>query len=344
MEKTVKEIVKQVLTRKPTVTNREVVQITGFSRQAVHAHLRQLVKGGQIVKQGRGRGVVYRLAEPAQHPTTSASSPLVYPIKGLAEDKVWQELTSKLPMLQDLNQNTEHILHYGFTEILNNAIDHSSGDTAFIGVALSSANHFTLSIEDNGVGAFANIQRHFGLATPLHALELVHKGKATTQAQRHSGEGLFFVSKAFDWFELCSNGLCWQVDNVRNDFAVAASDLKTGTHVKLELANDTPRRLQDVFNAFTTDYEFDKTRVMVKLFALGTHFISRSEAKRLVQGFEDFKEVVLDFANVTSVGQGFCDEVFRVWANAHPNIHLRPVNMQSPVEFMVQRALASKRR
>ncbi len=66
--------------------------------------------------------------------------------------------------------------------------------------------------------------------------------------------------------------------------------------------------------------------------------MSRSEAKRLIHGLERFREVVLDFSGVDAVGQGFADEVFRVWAGAHPEVLLDPTNMNEAVAFMVERA------
>ncbi|MFT4843133.1 MAG: hypothetical protein ACI85K_001160 [Hyphomicrobiaceae bacterium] len=41
---------------------------------------------------------------------------------------------------------------------------------------------------------------------------------------------------------------------------------------------------------------------------------------------------------VDGVGQGFTDEVFRVWANRHPEVLLAPVNKVEPVQFFVERA------
>jgi uncharacterized protein (DUF1330 family) len=79
----------------------------------------------------------------------------------------------------------------------------------------------------------------------------------------------------------------------------------------------------------------------VRLFELGTRFISRSEARRLVSGLDRFREVILDFEGVESVGQGFADEVFRVWAPAHPDVTITTVNMSEPVAFMVSRAKAT---
>jgi hypothetical protein len=78
--------------------------------------------------------------------------------------------------------------------------------------------------------------------------------------------------------------------------------------------------------------------LVVKLFQYGVRFVSRSEAKRLLVGLEKFREVVVDFAGVEGIGQGFADEVFRVWAASHPETRLSAENMTSPVGFMVERA------
>ena len=82
-----------------------------------------------------------------------------------------------------------------------------------------------------------------------------------------------------------------------------------------------------------------KTRAVIRLLAIGTEFVSRSQAKRLVNGLEKFREVVLDFKGVDIVGQGFADEVFRVWAKEHPEVNLIPTDMNDAVAFMVERAI-----
>jgi hypothetical protein len=47
---------------------------------------------------------------------------------------------------------------------------------------------------------------------------------------------------------------------------------------------------------------------------------------------------VVDFAGVERVGQGFVDEVFRVWPRANPDTSVVPVGMSPDVDFMVERA------
>lgn len=71
----------------------------------------------------------------------------------------------------------------------------------------------------------------------------------------------------------------------------------------------------------------------------GVRFVSRSEAKRLMRGLDRYREVVLDSRDVEQVGQGFVDEVFRVWPAQHPGTTVIPVSMVGPVEFMVRRGL-----
>ena len=107
----------------------------------------------------------------------------------------------------------------------------------------------------------------------------------------------------------------------------------------LEIAQDASRSLVAVFEEFTDGFEFARTRPAVKLFELGTEFVSRSEAKRLGAGLERFAEVELDFHGVDLVGQGFVDELFRVWANEHPGTRLIPVRANPAIEFMIRRGL-----
>ena len=81
-------------------------------------------------------------------------------------------------------------------------------------------------------------------------------------------------------------------------------------------------------------------RLHIRASDSGDHLIARGEAKRLLDGMGSFEEITLDFSGVHSVGQGFVDEVFRVWQNSHPNTALTPVNMNAEVDFMVKRGLA----
>lgn len=259
-----------------------------------------------------------------------------FSLVNLKEDLVWKELVRDLAL--DLTKPCADIFPYAFTEMLNNAIEHSEGtkvDVTFVKTEIN----WNFRIVDNGQGAFSNIMNTFHLSNPMEAIAELSKGKRTTAPTGHSGEGIFFTSKAVDEFEIDSNGFKWTVNNLIDDFTVEESNLQTGTTVFCSLEINTARTLTSVFALFTEDHEFMRSRPVVKLFETGMMFVSRSEARRLVVGLEKFSEVDIDFAKVKSVGQGFVDEIFRVWASSHPTTKLIPLNMNPAVEFMVLRGI-----
>ncbi|MBU0974729.1 hypothetical protein KKD03_03455 [Patescibacteria group bacterium] len=87
------------------------------------------------------------------------------------------------------------------TEIVNNAIDHSNAK--YIDVYISFSNHSVdVKVSDNGVGAFKNIMRKFGYSSELESIQQLLKGKLTTLPDYHSGQGIFFSTKAANFFEI----------------------------------------------------------------------------------------------------------------------------------------------
>ena len=54
-----------------------------------------------------------------------------------------------------------------------------------------------------------------------------------------------------------------------------------------------------------------------------------------MSGLDKFKTILLDFKNVETVGQGFADEVFRVWKSRHPGIEIIVKNANDNVQFMI---------
>lgn len=260
-----------------------------------------------------------------------------YDLTGLAEDKVWAELKEATVELAG-HPRAQRIAGYAVTEMVNNAIDHSDGQQVTVSLWLD-AGTVSVVIADDGVGVFARIRSGLDLEDEYDAVAELTKGKRTTDPAAHTGEGIFFTSKAVDVFVLEGNGIRWTVDNEREDIAVGTSQRDEGTAVRLTLDLDTPRELADVFREFSVDHDFVRTRPIIRLYELGTEFVSRSEAKRLLVGLEEFRQVELDFRGVESVGQGFVDEVFRVWARANPETDLVPTGMNDAVRFMVERGL-----
>lgn len=309
----------------------EIGRLLGVTRQTAHRYLRQLVEEEFLEITGAGRGTRYR--------RRSASFSRRFTVSGLDEASLWEELSIPGSLFGSIQDPAQSVAAYVFTELVNNVIDHS-GSTEVTIETEQDGDTIILEIADEGVGIFKHIRDRFRLTSEIEALQELSKGKITTMPDRHTGEGVFFTSKAVHEFEIRSGSLRWLVDNRRNDTAVGELVPPVeGTSVRLELETDKARDLTEVFAEYAEGFDFNKTRTIIKLFAIGTRFISRSEAKRLLHGLEKFREVVLDFKDVDLVGQGFADEVFRVWGRAHPETHFVPVEMNDAVAFMVERAI-----
>jgi anti-sigma regulatory factor (Ser/Thr protein kinase) len=263
-------------------------------------------------------------------------------LNNLEEDVIW---TRDFRPYFNLKPNVSNIAAHGFTEMVNNSIDHSSGTSVFI-TASQTEKSLTLVVADNGIGIFEKISAALNLADKRQALFELSKGKFTTDPSKHSGEGVFFTSRMFDYYEIEANGLQFSHDEKHDSLMEEPSPFVKGTVVFMKIALDSERTSSDVFNQFMNapeDFDFSKTIVPMKLARLGDEqLISRSQAKRLIARFDRFKKVILDFKSVSEIGQAFADELFRVYANEHPQVELSPVNMSEQVERMWRRAVAPR--
>lgn len=318
-----------------------IAQVTAqefdITRQATNKHLKRLVEEDALKVEGKTRSRVYRLSSLVEWVENYEISP------DLAEDVVWsQEIKPRLGKMPD---NVLDIWNYAFTEMFNNAIDHSTGKSIEMHLSMS-ATETDIALYDDGVGIFEKIKRELGLPNENHAVIELAKGKLTTDPDRHTGEGIFFTSRMVDSFTILSGGTCLihRFGN-QEDWILEADQEFPGTGVLMKLNNHTARSIKTVFDQFSSgdDYGFTKTVVPVKLAQYGDDkLISRSQAKRLLTRFERFKVVILDFDGVDSVGQAFADEVFRVFPNMHPDIDLTAINATTAVEQMINRARSNK--
>jgi anti-sigma regulatory factor (Ser/Thr protein kinase) len=307
----------------------------GITRQAVHRHLTHLIRQGFLEAAGTTRGRTYRLGPNRRQTGT-------YALGAIAEDRVY---ASDFAYLVDgLGKNVQDIWHYGFTEMLNNAIDHSAGTRVVI-VAQRDDESLLLRIWDDGEGIFKRIARLLDLADPREAILELSKGKLTTDPENHTGEGIFFTSRAFDFFRITAGDLAFShSEESDNDFLVHLQGATGGTLLTMILSPTTQRTLASVFNEYTDadTLDFSKTVVPVRLALYeGVALVSRSQAKRIMNRVERFRNVLLDFAGVDMVGRSFVDEIFRVFARNHPQVAIKPVNMSPAVQKEVDRVLGS---
>lgn len=303
----------------------------GLSGARVSTQVRALVAGGYLDRQGSTRPT-YTLGRNRRFERR-------YAREGLAEDAVWFE--HLLPLLRDLPRNVLDIAHHGVTEMVNNAVDHSQSSHVTVRMERRDG-RLSFQVEDDGIGIFRKITRALDLPDERLALLELSKGKLTTDPRRHSGEGIFFTSRMFDVFRIESGALVFDHDANYDDDLLHDADEARGTRVRMSIATDsgrTARRVIDQFSSGPDDYSFTKTVVPVRLAKVGDeNLVSRSQAKRLLQRVERFRCVVLDFDDVAGVGQAFADEIFRVFANEHPEVELLAIHAVPEVQQMIRRA------
>jgi STAS-like domain of unknown function (DUF4325) len=309
----------------------------GITRQAASKHIGRMVENGDLkIVDGTHKPFTYHV--PSIVLVSEEMS-----LKGLSEDKVWYDLMASY--FESQPQNIRDIAAFGFTEMVNNALDHSGGDTLKCKLRVSGA-MITLSVADNGIGIFDKIQQALGLADKRHSVLELAKGKFTTDPRRHSGEGIFFSSRAFDRFTICSRDLHFYHE--RHDWLFDAEDRQTnGTIVIMSMRPWAEHTLKQVYDKFSTNgdalYGFTRTILPVRLAVVGAeNLVSRSQAKRILAGLDRFQEVIFDFEHIDQIGQSFADEIFRVFANDHTEIDLVAINTKLDVEQMIQRALRAK--
>lgn len=300
----------------------------------MNRHLKEMETDGLIKGSGNTRSRTYRLRPIAEFEQT-------YPVTPELEEHVpW--LSDFKPRLRGVPDNLMEICSYGFTEIFNNAIDHSQGETVTASMQYT-GDSVDFRIADSGVGIFRNIKDHHGLDDEVEAVWELSKGKLTTDPRGHSGEGIFFTARLFDQFSILSFSLFYAHRQAEDDWHIEEqADATAGTMVSMNIGLKSKTKMRDVFDHFGGEnigHVISKTRVPVKLLQHGMgHLVSRSQAKRLLSRLDEFAEVQLDFSGVDSIGQGFADEVFRVFKQAHPQVHIVPVAANDHVARVIARA------
>lgn len=330
-------LIQAIIEKRSDVVNSTAARFK-ISRQAVHQHLDKLRAQGAVEIGGTRRNPRYSLRPLS---TKRERIPLV---PGLAEHEVWDQIVK--PMVSMLPANVVNIWSHAFTEMFNNAIDHSSGQEAVVTIQ-QTAISTEITISDDGVGIFKKIRKEFNLDDERHAIFELAKGKLTTDPKNHSGEGIFFTSRMLDHFSILSGELFFTHHHkYSNDWLLDDGKPGNGTSVSMALNNHSSRTTKKVFDQYSGtdgDYGFNKTVIPVDLANYGADaLISRSQAKRVLARVNQFEHVVFDFKGVDSIGQAFADQIFRVYAAEHPEIKLTCINTNEAVSQMIRRAQSNE--
>ena len=337
----IKKLILERISKKGRLKISEIVKKTGFSRAYINRFFKELKDDGLIILIGKANRAHYVLSDKnkiLKAKKEILSSHYTLKNKNLSEDEILNKIKKDTGTFLNLPKNVISIADYAFTEMLNNAIEHSK--SAAIDIFTERDKRFIrFSVIDKGVGIFNSIIKKKNLKNELEAIQELTKGKLTTAPKKHSGEGIFFTSCVVDKLIIQGSNKKLTFDNILND--VFISDIKKikGTKVTFLINVRSERQLEKIFRKYAGEtFEFAKTKVIVKLYKTDTGYISRSQARRILIGLEKFKTVIFDFHNINTVGQAFADEVFRVWQNRHPDIKIQYQKANENIIFMIKRA------
>ena len=262
-----------------------------------------------------------------------------YALEGLQEDLPWRR---DFAPFFELRPEVRRMAQHAFTELLNNAIDHSGGGSVTVSLRQTPV-QLQMLVSDDGVGLFERVQRSFAIDDPTLAMLELSKGKLTSDPAGHRGHGLFFTSRLADVFDIHANYSAFQCrgwDGRRWHASRPAT--RQGTSVYVAISLDTPRTLDNTLRAHSASevgYRFERTSVPLHLIGLGSSgdlaLASRADAKRVASRLIEFREAELDFQGISDIGYAFADELFRVFPNTHPAVNLKPVGMAPRVAEMV---------
>ena len=329
---TKEKILKYIKKNGPS-SGKEIADAMNVSRQAVHKHIKKLRKKDKLIKIGRTKSAKYHIKG---NKNTTKKFSRRYVLHQIEEDKVFREFNLSLGLKKRLSENSFSVFNYAFTEILNNAMDHSKSEKCDIDVFLDEYNA-TFSIRDYGIGIFYSIFDNLDLKDEYEAVTELMQGKTTTMEKYHSGEGIFFTSKLADRMSIRSHKIKICIDNKKDDIYYEKEKKIKGTLVEFTISKQTRKSLENIFNKFAPeefDFRFEKTHVYVKM--LRANLLSRAEAKRLLSRLDKFSEITLDYRGVKKIGQSFADEIYRVFQNKYPNIKIESVNANPLIESMIE--------
>lgn len=329
----IREFILQNINEHPANIVSVAMEKFGYSRPAIIRYMQKLASEGYLVFHGNTYARRYNLRSIIEEEFSLEVN------FRWTEGDVWRERI--LPLMEKIPKNIIGVCQYGFTEMLNNVIDHSATTDVRI-YYCQTYSEILMRVIDFGKGIFEKIRQDFYLDDPRTALLELSKGKLTSDRRNHAGEGVYFTSRAFDSFRIRSGNLYYErAKREGDDWLIEVNDraaYRKGTLVEMRIKTNANWSMRDVFDKYQGDnLKFRKTHVPIKLAQYpGEQLVSRSQAKRLLTRFESFSEVFLDFKDVEEIGQAFADEIFRVYRENNPDISMVVVFANDDIKRMIE--------
>lgn len=320
----------------PQALPQHLCERLGVQRRCALRHLRELERHQWLRRVGTSRRLQYR-------PGALREVVRTYALAQLQEDIAWSR--DFAPSL-DVATHVARMAQHAFTELVNNAVDHSGGTRVVVSMR-QTATQLQLLVSDDGQGLFDVVGAHFGIPDPTLAMLELAKGKLSSQPGRHSGRGLYFTARVADVIDVHANASAFQQRQWQPDqWLPVRSACRGGTSVYVAICLDTERTLDAVMRRASLDGSgpgFDRTVVPLKLIAGAAGVLeSRALARRVAARLASFRRAEVDFQGIADVGYAFADELFRVFGREQPALRLEALNMTPAVAVQVEEIRAAQ--
>ena len=132
---------------------RRTMEAFSISQNTVYRYLSELLDSGAVTRKKNG---VYSIVNQTKQFTLRRDANELVDEQRIYERLIYDDYVGNLP------ENVRKIWDFSFTEMMNNAIDHSRAGEVTIVVSANRA-YTSIIIYDNGIGIFKNIRNWFAL-------------------------------------------------------------------------------------------------------------------------------------------------------------------------------------
>lgn len=248
--------------------------------------------------------------------------------------RTWAE-----PALRGRPESVRALCRFVFSETVANVLTHASATT--LGLAIDGdGESLEMRVRDDGVGVFAKLRDALGLESEEKAARRLAWGRATTEPETRTGDGIALAARMFDVFRVESGGIGARFSARRGDWRFEPRlESARGTRIVTRIRAGSPRSAPQVLRSFTSGpgrFDFRERVFSVRRYEfLWGPLVTRYQARRLLNRAGRFQTAVLDFEGVGEIGVTFADEVFRVFAWNRPDVRIVPVRARDAVARMI---------
>jgi len=142
------------------VKTQDIVRLLGVSRQYAKVLINNLITIDKLMKIGSTRSAFYVFPKYAAEHLEMLPTKIKKFLnnKNLEEHLVLDDIENRFPLLLKLKENIRAIFTYAFSEMLNNAIEHSNSQNIEVEIKIQK-NKVSFNVIDFGIGVFRNVMQ-----------------------------------------------------------------------------------------------------------------------------------------------------------------------------------------